>query len=191
MRCPWCGASPVTIRGNTWECGFCGDTGILRADQLPQVTVTLTVNQEEANSQAEERCAAPSPQKAQAPKARRRGKGWLVAILLVLLAIGAACFYLLVRYDAARTNLMAGEFSAAEAKLEGIPSFFRDREALSGYAHSCVLAERDTVEDLTLAKAILQGLSHSYDGEFAASISARLAAVTARLDALRSQQAAP
>lgn len=26
MRCPWCG-SPVTIRGNRWECGRCGDFG--------------------------------------------------------------------------------------------------------------------------------------------------------------------
>ena len=26
MRCPCCG-SPVMIRGNLWECGYCGDSG--------------------------------------------------------------------------------------------------------------------------------------------------------------------
>lgn len=26
IRCPHCG-SPVMIRGNRWECGYCGDFG--------------------------------------------------------------------------------------------------------------------------------------------------------------------
>ena len=29
MRCPWCG-SPVMIRGSSWECGWCGDSGRLK-----------------------------------------------------------------------------------------------------------------------------------------------------------------
>lgn len=29
MRCPYCG-SPATIKGNRWECGYCGDSGFLR-----------------------------------------------------------------------------------------------------------------------------------------------------------------
>ena len=61
MRCPWCGASPVMIRGNMWECGFCGDSGFLQADQIPQVTITLTVNQNEAKSEADERRAVLEP----------------------------------------------------------------------------------------------------------------------------------
>ena len=28
MRCPHCG-SPVRIRGQRWECGWCGDSGYL------------------------------------------------------------------------------------------------------------------------------------------------------------------
>ena len=26
IHCPWCG-SPVTICGDSWECGWCGDFG--------------------------------------------------------------------------------------------------------------------------------------------------------------------
>lgn len=33
MRCPWCGSGPVMIRGDWWECGWCGDSGRLR--QIP------------------------------------------------------------------------------------------------------------------------------------------------------------
>ena len=29
IRCPTCG-SPAEVRGDTWECGYCGDTGRLR-----------------------------------------------------------------------------------------------------------------------------------------------------------------
>lgn len=32
MRCPWCG-SPVIIRKNRWECGYCGDSGFLSSSQ--------------------------------------------------------------------------------------------------------------------------------------------------------------
>ncbi len=35
MRCPHCGAT-VKIRGRQWECGFCGDFGVLTASQLSQ-----------------------------------------------------------------------------------------------------------------------------------------------------------
>ena len=47
MRCPWCG-SPVMIRGSSWECGWCGDSGSLRrtpAKKSPdtaQITLTLS-----------------------------------------------------------------------------------------------------------------------------------------------------
>ena len=44
MRCPWCG-SPVMIRGSQWECGWCGDSGILKrtpVQQLAQITLTLS-----------------------------------------------------------------------------------------------------------------------------------------------------
>lgn len=33
MRCPYCGAE-VTIRGIQWECGFCGDFGVLSKQQF-------------------------------------------------------------------------------------------------------------------------------------------------------------
>ncbi len=125
---------------------------------------------------------------ADAPQKSRSKKGWIAAVLLVLLAIGGAYFYLEIQYDGARTNLIAGEFSAAEDRFDGIPSFFRDQKALSQYAQAGVLAQSDTVTDLDHAEAILQGLSKSYDGEFAASITARLADVTARRDALLYQQ---
>ena len=29
MRCPSCGAQ-ATVRGNSWECGWCGDCGVFR-----------------------------------------------------------------------------------------------------------------------------------------------------------------
>lgn len=35
MTCPWCGA-PVIIRGNQWECGYCGDHGFLAPVSPPQ-----------------------------------------------------------------------------------------------------------------------------------------------------------
>ena len=44
MRCPWCG-SPVMIRGSSWECGWCGDSGSLKRTPLQQpaqITVTLS-----------------------------------------------------------------------------------------------------------------------------------------------------
>ena len=42
MRCPWCGESLVMIRGDRWECGWCGDSGKLKqtADAV-QVTVSI------------------------------------------------------------------------------------------------------------------------------------------------------
>ena len=43
MRCPWCG-SPVMIRGSSWECGWCGDSGSLKRTPLqpPEITLTLS-----------------------------------------------------------------------------------------------------------------------------------------------------
>ena len=47
MRCPWCG-SPVMIRGSSWECGWCGDFGILqrtpakKSPNTAQITLTLS-----------------------------------------------------------------------------------------------------------------------------------------------------
>lgn len=134
---------------------------------------------------------APSPQKADPPKRPHNRKVWIAAALLlvVLLATGGTYFYLDIQYDGARTNLIAGEFSAAEERFDRIPSFFRDQEALSQYAQAGVQAQSDAVADLDQAEAILQGLSSTYDGEFTASITARLADVTARRDALLYQQA--
>ena len=51
IRCPHCG-SPVRVRGNRWECGWCGDFGALsslpaseraKLDGTDRVTVTITV----------------------------------------------------------------------------------------------------------------------------------------------------
>ena len=59
IRCPLCG-SPVMIRGNRWECGYCGDFGSISslhpsekaklmqaATPTIQVTVTVTDSSEE------------------------------------------------------------------------------------------------------------------------------------------------
>lgn len=43
MRCPWCG-SPVMIRGSSWECGWCGDSGGLKRTPLQQPEITLTLS---------------------------------------------------------------------------------------------------------------------------------------------------
>lgn len=43
MRCPWCG-SPVMIRGSSWECGWCGDSGSLKRTPLQQSEITLTLS---------------------------------------------------------------------------------------------------------------------------------------------------
>ena len=61
IRCPHCG-SPVMIRGNRWECGWCGDFGgisslhpsekakLMQTDTLTiQVTATVTDISEEEN----------------------------------------------------------------------------------------------------------------------------------------------
>ena len=51
IRCPHCG-SPVRVRGNRWECGWCGDFGALsslpaseraKLDGTDRITVTITV----------------------------------------------------------------------------------------------------------------------------------------------------
>ena len=131
---------------------------------------------------------APSSQVADTPQTSLRRKGWIAAILLLLLVIGVAYFYLDIQYDGARTNLIAGEFAAAEEKFACIPSFFRDQEALSQYAQACVLSQSDIVADLDQAETILQELSNSYNGEFTASIAARLEDVTAYRDELLYQQ---
>ncbi len=43
MRCPWCG-SPVMIRGSSWECGWCGDSGSLKRTPVQQPEITLTLS---------------------------------------------------------------------------------------------------------------------------------------------------
>ena len=65
IRCPHCG-SPVMIRGNRWECGWCGDFGGIsslhpseRAKLLqraaPSISITVTVTDTgEAETEAEE-----------------------------------------------------------------------------------------------------------------------------------------
>lgn len=43
MRCPWCGSGPVMIRGDWWECGWCGDSGRLKRSAEPEkVEMTLS-----------------------------------------------------------------------------------------------------------------------------------------------------
>lgn len=45
MRCPWCGSGPVMIRGDRWECGWCGDSGKLkRTADASQATVSVTLS---------------------------------------------------------------------------------------------------------------------------------------------------
>lgn len=154
--------------------------------QEPEVTVPPP---QPITPPAAETTPAPLPQEADAPPKSHSKKGWIAAVLLVLLVIGGAYFYLDIQYDEARTNLIAGEFYAAEERVARVPSFFRGQKALSKYAQAGALAQSDTVADLDQAEAILQGLSESYDGEFTASITARLADVTARRDALLYQQA--
>ena len=41
MRCPCCG-SPVMIRGNLWECGYCGDSGCCGPED-PDVKLSFSV----------------------------------------------------------------------------------------------------------------------------------------------------
>lgn len=45
MRCPWCG-SPVRIKGSRWECGYCGDCGMLarRNPEPEETTLTFSVS---------------------------------------------------------------------------------------------------------------------------------------------------
>ena len=58
IRCPHCG-SPVMVRGNCWECGWCGDFGstsslfpseqakLVSEKSTPQVTLSFTVSVED------------------------------------------------------------------------------------------------------------------------------------------------
>ena len=58
IRCPHCG-SPVMVRGNRWECGWCGDFGstsslfpseqakLVSEKSTPQVTLSFTVSVED------------------------------------------------------------------------------------------------------------------------------------------------
>ena len=58
VRCPHCG-SPVMVRGNRWECGWCGDFGstsslfsseqakLVPAKSTPQITLSFTVSVED------------------------------------------------------------------------------------------------------------------------------------------------
>lgn len=58
IRCPHCG-SPVMIRGNRWECGWCGDFGALsslhpseraKLDDTIRATVTVTVTKQKEDT---------------------------------------------------------------------------------------------------------------------------------------------
>lgn len=58
IRCPHCG-SPVMIRGNRWECGWCGDFGALsslhpseraKLDDTIRATVTVTVTEQKEDT---------------------------------------------------------------------------------------------------------------------------------------------
>lgn len=68
IRCPHCG-SPVMIRGNRWECGWCGDFGAISslhpsekaklmqaAAPSVQITFTVTDTTEEPEEEASPRC---------------------------------------------------------------------------------------------------------------------------------------
>ena len=68
IRCPHCG-SPVMIRGNRWECGWCGDFGAISSlhpsekaklmqAAVPSVQITFTVKDttEEPEKEASPRC---------------------------------------------------------------------------------------------------------------------------------------
>ena len=58
IRCPHCG-SPIMVRGNRWECGWCGDFGstssllpserakLVSEESRPQITLSFTVSVED------------------------------------------------------------------------------------------------------------------------------------------------
>ena len=58
IRCPHCG-SPIMVRGNRWECGWCGDFGstsslfpserakLVSEESKPQITLSFTVSVED------------------------------------------------------------------------------------------------------------------------------------------------
>lgn len=46
FRCPHCG-SPVMIRGNWWECGWCGDSGYLASSKSAKQNDLPTIRDEE------------------------------------------------------------------------------------------------------------------------------------------------
>ena len=60
IRCPHCG-SPVMVRGNHWECGWCGDFGstsslfpseqskLVPEESPPQITLSFTVSVEDTS----------------------------------------------------------------------------------------------------------------------------------------------
>ena len=59
IRCPHCG-SPVMVRGNRWECGWCGDFGstsslspserakLVSEESTPKITLSFTVSVEDS-----------------------------------------------------------------------------------------------------------------------------------------------
>ena len=42
IRCPHCG-SPVMVRGNRWECGWCGDSGALKRSDTVSVSLSVSI----------------------------------------------------------------------------------------------------------------------------------------------------
>ena len=61
IRCPHCG-SPIMVRGNRWECGWCGDFGstsslfpserakLVSEESKPQITLSFTVSVEDTTT---------------------------------------------------------------------------------------------------------------------------------------------
>lgn len=73
MRCPWCGSGPVMIRGDQWECGWCGNFGRLQRSAEPQqaeitfsVSIVFRVDLSEAWSSLKTALRTLSPGKAAA-----------------------------------------------------------------------------------------------------------------------------
>ena len=60
MLCPHCG-SPVMIRGSYWECGWCGDCGMLQR----------------APAKESERAAAQTPSAASGPSCAQLTELWI------------------------------------------------------------------------------------------------------------------
>ena len=91
MRCPNCG-SPVSIFGIRWECGWCGDSGVIKQVQTDEsesdddgVTVATSSTENDDKSEPEEE-STPEEQ-AEPPIDPERAKRLLAAGDLSLIHI--------------------------------------------------------------------------------------------------------